>query len=88
MRFENLVNSTVFSANFFQDQFFIPDILYTFNMRQNVFQSYIQSFRERQGEGCAYPGARLSGAHTAVDMDYDCGSTVPLTSGAVPNPRV
>ncbi|XP_053354490.1 transmembrane protein 198-B [Clarias gariepinus] len=50
--------------------------------------SYIQSFRERQGEGCAYPGARLSGTHTAVDIDYDCGSTVPLTSGAGPNPRV
>lgn len=53
-----------------------------------LFQSYIQSFRERQGEGHAYPGARLSGTHTAVDMDYECGSTVPLTSGAGPNLRV
>lgn len=63
-------------------------LLFSLHSPAHLFQSYIQSFRERQGEGCAYPGARLSGAHTAVDIDYDCGSTVPLTSGAVPNPRV
>ncbi|XP_062383613.1 transmembrane protein 198-B [Sardina pilchardus] len=44
--------------------------------------SYIQSFRDRQVEARAYPGGRLSGGHTSVDMDYDCGSTVPLTSAA------
>ncbi|XP_063068136.1 transmembrane protein 198-B-like [Engraulis encrasicolus] len=48
--------------------------------------SYIQSFRERQVEGGgAYPGSRLSGGHTSVDMDYDCGSTVPLTATAGPS---
>lgn len=50
-----------------------------------MLQSYIQSFRERQGEGCVYPGARLSGTHTALDVDYECGSTVPLTTGPGPN---
>ncbi|XP_066519270.1 transmembrane protein 198-B [Hoplias malabaricus] len=49
--------------------------------------SYIQSFRDRQVDG-RFPGARLSGTHTAVDIDYDCGSTVPLTAGAGPNLRV
>ncbi|XP_055486690.1 transmembrane protein 198-B-like [Leucoraja erinacea] len=38
--------------------------------------SYIQSFRDRQA-GCS-----PSGAQTMVDVDYDCGSTVPLTSSA------
>ncbi|KAG5261533.1 hypothetical protein AALO_G00285330 [Alosa alosa] len=45
-------------------------------------RSYIQSFRDRQVEARAYPVGRLSGGHTSVDMDYDCGSTVPLTSAA------
>ncbi|XP_012674460.2 transmembrane protein 198-B [Clupea harengus] len=49
--------------------------------------SYIQSFRERQVEARAYPGGRLSsgGGHTSVDVGYDCGSTVPLTSTAGPS---
>ncbi|KAK1798693.1 hypothetical protein P4O66_006981 [Electrophorus voltai] len=50
--------------------------------------SYIQSFRDRQVDGRAYPNARLSGPHAVVDVDYNCGSTVPLTSGAEPNLRV
>nr|XP_033800298.1 transmembrane protein 198 isoform X2 [Geotrypetes seraphini] len=37
--------------------------------------SYIQSFRDRQ------TGPSLS-SHTVVDLDYDCGSTVPLTAGS------
>nr|XP_006636804.1 PREDICTED: transmembrane protein 198-B-like [Lepisosteus oculatus] len=48
--------------------------------------SYIQSFRDRQ---TGYPQRGLgSGAHTIVDLDYDCGSTVPLTAGAGPAVRV
>ncbi|KAJ8387238.1 hypothetical protein AAFF_G00158610 [Aldrovandia affinis] len=51
--------------------------------------SYIQSFRDRQGGGGhAYPPGRLvSGTHTTVDLDYDCGSTVPLTALASPAVR-
>ncbi|CAB1327970.1 unnamed protein product [Coregonus sp. 'balchen'] len=48
--------------------------------------SYIQSFRDRQVEARPYPGGgRLmggGGAHT--DVDYDCGSTTPLTAAAGP----
>uniref|UniRef100_A0A671KM05 Uncharacterized protein n=2 Tax=Sinocyclocheilus TaxID=75365 RepID=A0A671KM05_9TELE len=44
--------------------------------------SYIQSFRDRQVDGRAYPaGGLMAVGHTSVDMDYDCGSRVPLTSG-------
>ncbi|XP_018581007.1 transmembrane protein 198-B-like isoform X1 [Scleropages formosus] len=45
--------------------------------------SYIQSFRDRQVDIQEYPQGRLIGAgHTSIDMDYDCGSTVPLTAAA------
>ncbi|XP_030637414.1 transmembrane protein 198 [Chanos chanos] len=51
--------------------------------------SYIQSFRDRQVDARAYPGGRMvSGGHTSVDIDYDCGSTAPLTSAAGPALRV
>ncbi|XP_028835355.1 transmembrane protein 198 isoform X2 [Denticeps clupeoides] len=51
--------------------------------------SYIQSFRDRQVDGRAYPGGRLmTGGHTSVDMDYDCGSTVPLTASSGPSASV
>ncbi|XP_043097881.1 transmembrane protein 198-B [Puntigrus tetrazona] len=51
--------------------------------------SYIQSFRERQVDGRAYPaGGLMTAGHTSVDMDYDCGSRVPLTSGVGPHVRV
>ncbi|KAI1899124.1 hypothetical protein AGOR_G00058310 [Albula goreensis] len=52
--------------------------------------SYIQSFRDRQEGGRrGYPQGRLvSGTHTMVDLDYDCGSTVPLTASAGPAVRV
>ncbi|KAJ8003560.1 hypothetical protein DPEC_G00149620 [Dallia pectoralis] len=53
--------------------------------------SYIQNFRDRQGEGRPYPaGVRLSGAgpHTLVDVDYDCGSATPLTAAAGPSLQV
>ncbi|KAG7463771.1 hypothetical protein MATL_G00180260 [Megalops atlanticus] len=51
--------------------------------------SYIQSFRDRQVDGRGYPQGRLvGGTHTIVDLDYDCGSTVPLTASAGPAVRV
>ncbi|NP_001029091.1 transmembrane protein 198 isoform X2 [Danio rerio] len=51
--------------------------------------SYIQSFRDRQVDGRAYPvGGLMPSGHTSVDMDYDCGSTVPLTAGVGPHVRV
>ncbi|KAJ6656413.1 hypothetical protein lerEdw1_003701 [Lerista edwardsae] len=43
--------------------------------------SYIQSLRDRQQLGTGTSLSSLStNAHTTVDLDYDCGSTVPLTT--------
>ncbi|XP_044305510.1 transmembrane protein 198-like [Varanus komodoensis] len=43
--------------------------------------SYIQSLRDRQQLRSGTSLSNLSSsAHTAVDLDYDCGSTVPLTT--------
>lgn len=40
-------------------------------------------------DGRAYPaGGLMAAGHTSVDMDYDCGSRVPLTSGVGPHVRV
>lgn len=40
-------------------------------------------------EGRGYPvGGLVAAGHTSVDIDYDCGSTVPLTAGAGPHVRV
>ncbi|XP_035248492.1 transmembrane protein 198-B-like [Anguilla anguilla] len=51
--------------------------------------SYIQSFRDREEGRRSYPPGRLvSGTHTVVDLDYECGSTVPLTASAGPAMRV
>ncbi|KYO31842.1 hypothetical protein Y1Q_0012019 [Alligator mississippiensis] len=47
--------------------------------------SYIQSFRDRQ-TGTSLNS--LIASHAVVDLDYDCGSTVPLTTGAGPAVRV
>ncbi|XP_030643019.1 transmembrane protein 198-B [Chanos chanos] len=50
--------------------------------------SYIQHFRDRQVDRRGYSHGRLiSGSHT-VDLDYDCGSQVPLTAAAGPAVRV
>ncbi|KAB0397259.1 hypothetical protein E2I00_005312, partial [Balaenoptera physalus] len=38
--------------------------------------SYLQSLRERQ----LGPGAQATAPHTVLDLDSDCGSTVPLTT--------
>ncbi|TRY98352.1 hypothetical protein DNTS_007749 [Danionella cerebrum] len=51
--------------------------------------SYIQSFRDRQVDDRAYAvGGLMSSGHTSVNIDYDCGSTVPLTAGPGPQVRV
>lgn len=39
-------------------------------------QSYFQSLRERQ----LGPGTQATAPHTVLDLDSDCGSTVPLTA--------
>ena len=39
-------------------------------------QSYLQSLRERQ----LGPGTQATAPHTVLDLDSDCGSTVPLTT--------
>ncbi|XP_010213651.1 PREDICTED: LOW QUALITY PROTEIN: transmembrane protein 198 [Tinamus guttatus] len=49
-------------------------------------QSYIQSFRERQtGPSLS---SLIASSHAVVDLDYDCSSTVPLTTGSGPAVRV
>ncbi|CAH2305333.1 transmembrane 198 [Pelobates cultripes] len=50
-----------------------------------ISPSYIQSFRDQQTGSSR---SRMTGAHTVVDLDYDCGSRVPLTSGAASAVRV
>uniref|UniRef100_A0A8B9TYG2 Uncharacterized protein n=1 Tax=Anas zonorhyncha TaxID=75864 RepID=A0A8B9TYG2_9AVES len=48
--------------------------------------SYIQSFRERQtGPSLT---SLMASSHAVVDLDYDCSSTVPLTTGSSPAVRV
>lgn len=52
----------------------------------SVEQSYIQSFRERQtGPSLS---SLITSSHAVVDLDYDCSSTVPLTTGSGPAVRV
>lgn len=49
-------------------------------------QSYIQSFRERQTGPSL--NSLMASSHAVVDLDYDCSSTVPLTTGSGPAVRV
>lgn len=49
-------------------------------------QSYIQSFRERQTGPSL--NSLIASTHAVVDLDYDCSSTVPLTTGSGPAVRV
>lgn len=51
-----------------------------------LLQSYIQSFRERQTGPSL--NSLIASSHAVVDLDYDCSSTVPLTSGSGPAVRV
>ncbi|XP_071603692.1 transmembrane protein 198 isoform X4 [Heliangelus exortis] len=48
--------------------------------------SYIQSFRERQTGPSL--NSLITSSHAVVDLDYDCSSTVPLTTGSGPAVRV
>uniref|UniRef100_A0A1B8Y1B8 Uncharacterized protein n=1 Tax=Xenopus tropicalis TaxID=8364 RepID=A0A1B8Y1B8_XENTR len=50
-----------------------------------ISPSYIQSFRDHQSGSSR---GHMTGAHTVVDLDYDCGSRVPLTAGATCAVRV
>lgn len=51
-----------------------------------LMQSYIQSFRERQTGPSL--NSLIASSHAVVDLDYDCSSTVPLTTGSGPAMRV
>ncbi|OCT60963.1 transmembrane protein 198-B [Xenopus laevis] len=50
-----------------------------------ISPSYIQSFRDHQSGSSR---GHTTGAHTVVDLDYDCGSRVPLTVGTTCAVRV
>ncbi|XP_076858769.1 transmembrane protein 198 [Brachyhypopomus gauderio] len=50
--------------------------------------SYIQHFRDRHVDRRDYSHSRLVGGSHTVDMDYDCGSQVPLTAHTGPAGRV
>ncbi|XP_036424644.1 transmembrane protein 198-B [Colossoma macropomum] len=50
--------------------------------------SYIQHFRDRHVDRRGYSHGRLIGRSHMVDMDYDCGSQVPLTAHTGPAARV
>lgn len=52
----------------------------------SLSQSYIQSFRERQTGPSL--NSLIASSHAVVDLDYDCSSTVPLTTGSGPAVRV
>ncbi|CAL8240890.1 unnamed protein product [Merluccius merluccius] len=49
--------------------------------------SYIRSFRDRQTDRRAYSHTRISRSRMA-ELDYDCGSQVPLTAPSGPPVRV
>uniref|UniRef100_A0A665XBA9 Transmembrane protein 198 n=1 Tax=Echeneis naucrates TaxID=173247 RepID=A0A665XBA9_ECHNA len=42
-------------------------------------QSYIRSFRDRQTDRRAYSHSRMMSRSRMAELDYDCGSQVPLT---------
>ncbi|KAM6946244.1 transmembrane protein 198 [Aplochiton taeniatus] len=50
--------------------------------------SYIRSFRERQVDRRAYPPSRMMSRSRQAELDYDCGSQVPLTAPNGPAARV
>lgn len=58
----------------------------TFCPPPSLEQSYIQSFRERQTGPSL--NSLITSSHAVVDLDYDCSSTVPLTTGSGPAVRV
>ncbi|KAM9805079.1 transmembrane protein 198 [Neosynchiropus ocellatus] len=46
--------------------------------------SYIRSFRDRQTDRRAYSHSRMMSRSRMAELDYDCGSQVPLTAPAGP----
>lgn len=50
--------------------------------------SYIRSFRDRQTDRRAYPQGRMISRSRMAQLDYDCGSQVPLTAPSGPAVRV
>ncbi|KAM4609096.1 transmembrane protein 198 [Polymixia lowei] len=50
--------------------------------------SYIRSFRDRQTDRRAYSGSRMMSRSRMAELDYDCGSQVPLTAPSGPPVRV
>ncbi|CAL8339981.1 unnamed protein product [Boreogadus saida] len=51
--------------------------------RKKHMKSYIRSFRDRQTDRRAYSHTRISRSRMA-ELDYDCGSQVPLTAPSGP----
>uniref|UniRef100_A0A8C3B1K4 Transmembrane protein 198 n=1 Tax=Cyclopterus lumpus TaxID=8103 RepID=A0A8C3B1K4_CYCLU len=47
-------------------------------------QSYIKSFRDRQTDRRAYSHSRMMSRSRMAELDYDCGSRVPLTAPSGP----
>ncbi|XP_034059848.1 transmembrane protein 198-B [Gymnodraco acuticeps] len=50
--------------------------------------SYIRSFRDRQTDRRAYSQNRMMSRSRMAELDYDCGSRVPLTAPSVPPVRI
>lgn len=51
-------------------------------------QSYIRSFRDRQTDRRAYSHSRMMSRSRMGELDYDCGSQVPLTAPSGPPVRI
>ncbi|CAB1414598.1 unnamed protein product, partial [Pleuronectes platessa] len=50
--------------------------------------SYIRSFRDRQTERRVYSNSRMMSRSRMAELDYDCGSQVPLTTPSCPPVRI
>uniref|UniRef100_A0A3P8VXM3 Transmembrane protein 198 n=1 Tax=Cynoglossus semilaevis TaxID=244447 RepID=A0A3P8VXM3_CYNSE len=50
--------------------------------------SYIRSFRDRQSDRQAYSHGRMMSRSRMAELDYDCGSQVPLTASSGPPVRI
>uniref|UniRef100_A0A668AUW4 Transmembrane protein 198 n=1 Tax=Myripristis murdjan TaxID=586833 RepID=A0A668AUW4_9TELE len=50
--------------------------------------SYIRSFRDRQTDRRSYSHSRMMSRSRMAELDYDCGSQVPLTAPSGPPVRV
>lgn len=51
-------------------------------------QSYIRSFRDRQSDRRSYSHSRMMSRSRMAELDYDCGSQVPLTVPSGPPVRI